>query len=65
MVAIGFELAEESWKMGGKVGYWLWRWRPFNSIQDLARWERKVVETEGSKRNNFAIVLPQAHLTRT
>ena len=62
MAAIGFEFVQESWKVGGKLGYWLWRWRPIIATQDMARWEKKVVQTEGSKRNNFSIVLPKGFL---
>ncbi|WWD21067.1 hypothetical protein CI109_105548 [Kwoniella shandongensis] len=56
MTVVGFELVKEQWKGGGKVGYWLWRWkRPDDQGSD--RWKRKIVEQDGPKRNNFAIVL--------
>ena len=57
MRCVGFELVQERWKEGGKVGYWLWSWAsPDHS--DQSRWKRKTLEKDGPKRNNFAIVLP-------
>ena len=55
MRAIGFELIQERWKDGGKVGYWLWGWRERGLIEE--RYQRKRVINEGSKRNNFSILL--------
>ncbi|KAK4683695.1 25S rRNA (adenine2142-N1)-methyltransferase, partial [Tremellales sp. Uapishka_1] len=61
MACIGFELVKERWKPGGKVGYWLYRWKEVDLGIDTAdereRWRKKTIENEGPKRNNFAIVL--------
>jgi 25S rRNA (adenine2142-N1)-methyltransferase len=56
MRTVGFELVQERWKEGGKVGYWLWAWRESSPHGKL--FSKKQVVHEGSKRNNFAIVLP-------
>lgn len=57
MRAIGFEMVQDRWTPNGKVGYWLYEWRL--GEDDISRWEKKTLENEGSKRNNFAIVLPE------
>lgn len=57
MRVVGFELVAERHKENGRVGYWLWEWRqPDASTRD--RFQRKVVEDDGPKRNNFTILLP-------
>ncbi|WVR09176.1 hypothetical protein IAU60_006238 [Kwoniella sp. DSM 27419] len=59
MTTIGFRLEKEKWRQGGKVGYWLWSWQipPQQSETARTRWGRKVIETDGPKRNNFAVIL--------
>jgi 25S rRNA (adenine2142-N1)-methyltransferase len=56
MAIIGFELVADRWKEGGKVGYWLWAWREPGEGDG---WRKRVVETDGPKRNNFSILLCQ------
>ncbi|XAO25173.1 hypothetical protein I312_103983 [Cryptococcus bacillisporus CA1280] len=59
MEAIGFILVEERWRTGGKVGYWLWRWKNKSGFgKDRGLLQRKVQQQSGAKMNNFAIVLP-------
>ncbi|WVQ93344.1 hypothetical protein IAU59_000412 [Kwoniella sp. CBS 9459] len=62
MGLVGFKLEQQRWRVGGKVGYWLWSWKTVDETdaqpQRLLRWRRKTIEAEGPKRNNFAIVLP-------
>ncbi|WRT68915.1 uncharacterized protein IL334_005897 [Kwoniella shivajii] len=57
MRIVGFTLEQEHWKPGGKVGYWLWRWAEKDD-RGSERWGRKLVEKDGPKKNNFAVVLP-------
>jgi 25S rRNA (adenine2142-N1)-methyltransferase len=57
MKCVGFELVEERWKEGGRVGYWLWAWREQLPAEEWARWRRKRIVTDGSRKNNFAILL--------
>lgn len=59
MEAIGFILVKEWWRTGGKVGYWLWRWKNKSGFgKDRGLLQRKVQQQSGAKMNNFAIVLP-------
>ncbi|OWZ75868.1 nucleolar protein [Cryptococcus neoformans Tu401-1] len=59
MEAIGFILVKERWKTGGKVGYWLWRWKDKGGFgKELGLLQRKILQQSGAKMNNFAIVLP-------
>ncbi|EIW66886.1 hypothetical protein TREMEDRAFT_34446 [Tremella mesenterica DSM 1558] len=59
MKTIGFELAAERWKPGGKVGYWLWAWRQVETNVGTSQWTRKSsVQRDTGRRNNFAILLP-------
>ncbi|WWC64171.1 uncharacterized protein I303_106779 [Kwoniella dejecticola CBS 10117] len=57
MSVVGFTLEKEQWKLGGKVGYWLWR--KCASEQDSSgKWRRKAILEDGPRRNNFAVILP-------
>jgi len=59
MAVIGFELIRERWRKSGRVGYWLWGWRAVDEMQDRSRWEKRTLENDGARRNNFAILLPR------
>lgn len=56
MKRVGFEKIKERWKVGGKIGYWLFhKVDPFCSEESV--YERKSVLRSGRTRNNFAILL--------
>lgn len=57
MRGIGFKMLREQCRLGGKLTYTLWGWGEPASDFDFIPWERKVVEVEGSKRNNFVILM--------
>jgi 25S rRNA (adenine2142-N1)-methyltransferase len=65
MNTIGFEMVKERWKVGGKVGYWLFEKKEImgviptlSSPRDKAtNFTKKVVLREGANRNNFCILL--------
>ena len=57
MKCVGFDKIKERWKVGGKMGYWLFRKVNPASLEELPTYERKSVLRSGRMRNNFAILL--------
>lgn len=56
MKRVGFEKIKERWRVGRKMGYWLFRKVNAISLEEPA-YERKSVLRSGRMRNNFAILL--------
>ena len=56
MKCVGFERVKERWRVGGKMGYWLFRKVDPISLEEDA-YGRKSVLRSGRTRNNFAILL--------
>jgi len=56
MKCVGFEKIKERWKIGGKMGYWLFRKVNPTSLGESA-YGRKSVLRSGKTKNNFAILL--------
>jgi len=56
MKYVGFEKIKERWRVGGKMGCWLFRKVNPASLGESA-YERKSVLRSGKMRNNFAILL--------
>ena len=57
MKRVGFEKIKERWRVGGKMGYWLFRKVDPISSEEGSPYERKSVLRSGKMRNNFAILL--------
>lgn len=56
MKRVGFEMIKERRRVGGKMGYWLFRKVNPAGLEKSA-YERKSVLRSGKARNNFAILL--------
>ena len=56
MKCVGFDKIEERWKVGGKMGYWLFRKVNPAGLED-STYKRKSVLRSGKTRNNFAVLL--------
>ena len=56
MKCVGFEKIRERWRVGGKIGYWLFRKANPTSLGESV-YERKPILRSGKTRNNFAILL--------
>jgi 25S rRNA (adenine2142-N1)-methyltransferase len=67
MNTVGFEVVKSRYKQGGKVGYWLFRWRESTGMdaKSAKKFAQKTVINEGPKRNNFAILLREDGPTHT
>lgn len=60
MSALGFTLLKERWKLGGKMGYWLFMKSRETTpciVEKREQFKKKFVLREGKNRNNFAILL--------
>jgi 25S rRNA (adenine2142-N1)-methyltransferase len=59
MSAIGFNCVKERWKVGGRMGYWLYH-KPEEVDPEriqTAQFTKKTELRGGSNRNNFSILL--------
>jgi 25S rRNA (adenine2142-N1)-methyltransferase len=57
MKCVGFEKIKERRRVGGKMGYWLFRKVDPIGLEEPVLYERKSVLRSGRTRNNFAILL--------
>ena len=57
MKCVGFDKIKERWKVGGKIGYWLFRKVNPAASPEESTYKRKSVLRSGKMRNNFAILL--------
>ncbi|KAF9646839.1 nucleolus protein [Thelephora ganbajun] len=58
MKRVGFEKVKERWRVGGKMGYWLFRKVNPTSLEvATCVYEHKSILRSGKMRNNFAILL--------
>jgi len=56
MKHVGFEKIKERWRVGGKMGYWLFRKVDPIGLEEPV-YGRKSVLRSGRTRNNFTILL--------
>lgn len=56
MKCVGFEKVKERWRVGGKMGYWLFRKANTVCLEEHAYGHKSVLRL-GRTRNNFAILL--------
>lgn len=56
MKCVGFDKVKERWKVGGKMGYWLFRKVNPTGLGSLT-YSRKFVLRSGKGRNNFSVLL--------